>query len=103
MDNTLVIAIIAASATIVAAVATAFYTISANRRKTAAEAAKLETEEIGLEFENMLKYNKIFQELTEPLKVQIDELRKELEEIKPFLCYRANCPTRISKKNETSS
>jgi len=102
MENTLVIAIVAASATIVAAVATAFYTISSNRRKTSAESAKLEAEEVGVEFENMLKYNKIFQELTEPIKAELEQLRKEIEAMKPFLCHRNNCPTRLSKKDETS-
>jgi predicted RNase H-like nuclease (RuvC/YqgF family) len=102
MDSGVIVAVIAGGATIVAAIIGSIYAIASNKRKVRAEASKLEAEEVGVEFENMLKYNKIFQELTEPLKQQIEELRKEIDSMKPFLCYKIECLNRL-KKNETSN
>ena len=67
----------------------------AERRKLDSEREKIKADTQGAELENVIKMQKILEQMTEPLKVKIQQLEAKVDEMRPYMCKKENCSNRF--------
>lgn len=70
-------------------------TIKASKKKAEAEALGTEATAKGLEIDNTSKIIKMWQELNIELKTEMQEFKKEFEELEKRICLKEPCKNRI--------
>ncbi len=75
-------------------VATGLITRYLTRRKTNVDIDEIKIKAQSEQLDVILKSQSILKELTEPLQIEINQLRKEIDELKPFICKVENCINR---------
>jgi len=89
MDAGIIVAVLGAAGAITVAAITAFYSISSNRKKQAAE-----TE--ALTISTLRQSQDILKEMLSPLEMRIKELEAQIETLKFYTCK--NAPSCLNRK-----
>lgn len=64
------------------------------RRKTNVDIDEIKIKAQSEQLDVIIKSQSILKELTEPLQIEINQLRKEIDELKPLICKVENCKNR---------
>ena len=75
-------------------IATGLITRYLTRRKTNTDIEEIKIKAKSESLDIILKSQSILKELTEPLQAEINQLRLEINELKPFICKAENCKNR---------